>query len=253
MVLKPLRVDLKPADKSVERTRQNRRRDRLRQVPKEVSSTARNSNSGLVELISFDPGGTTGWSLMQVHPSALSARDEDLPYGVLDNITTWRHGQVDCGSVKGNLGRSLHAGISTRGENAGVSELLGLCRSWPQAAIVIEDFILDPDRFNTGRDLLSPVRITSALNYDLWLQRRDYYVQSASLAKTTCRDEQLKTWGYYTSSGGLGHARDADRHSLTFLKRSAARSPKGRELREAAWPHLFGPEGEYYDPGKRKR
>lgn len=246
MALRPMNVDLKAADKSEERRKQNRRRDRLRQVERKAVD-----ESPYAQIISLDPGGTTGWSLMQVHPEALDPRSPEV--GVLDNVITWRHGQVDCGSKRGNLGTSLHAGISTTGENAGISELLGLLRSWPLAAVIVEDFILDPSRFNTGRDLLSPVRITSAVNYDLWLQRRDYFVQSASLAKSTVRDDLLRQWGYYTNTGGLGHARDADRHSLTFLKRAAAVSPKGRALRETAWPHLYAANGPYYDPGKRKR
>ncbi len=225
----------------------NRRRDRLR--PRAVREA--DHATPYAELIAFDPGGTTGWCMMLVQPEALSPLHPGI--GVLDNVVKWHRGQVDCGSVRGNLGTSSHPGISTSGEAAGLSELLGLCRAWPYAAVVVEDFILDPKRFNTGRDLLSPVRITNGISYDLWLQERTYFVQGASLAKTTATDEKLKAWGYYTSTGGLNHARDADRHALTFLKRAANPTKRGRDLREAAWPHLYGPKGEYYEAGRRKQ
>ena len=206
----------------------------------------------LATVVALDPGGTTGWSIFCVDPVGISTKEEHLKEKVLNCVTKWEHGQVDCGSTKGNLGTSQHNGISTDGEFAGVNELVGLVRAWPGAAIVIEDFILDPARFNTGRDLLSPVRITSSIGYLLWLQRREYFVQTAALGKHTVGIEQLKRWGYYSSTGGLNHARDADRHALAFLRRCSERTTAGRDLREAAWPHLFGPDGRYHDPGRRK-
>lgn len=237
------------------RATQNRRRDRLRPQGERKDKA---EFEGSAIIIALDPGGTTGWSMMEVQPEALSDLEEYRGVGIMENVLKWRHGQIDCGSKKGNLsvgngtnGAPGHFGISTSGEAAGSGEILGLLRAWPAAAVVIEDFILDPNRFNTGRDLLSPVRITSAISFDLWLQKREYFVQSASLAKSTARDEQLKAWGYYTSTGGLQHARDADRHALTFLRRASERSSKGRALRTAAWPHLFGKGGEFYNPGKR--
>ncbi|UVK63880.1 RuvC-like resolvase [Gordonia phage LilyPad] len=225
---------------------QNRRRDRMcpGRVPEEDLEL-----EDYASIVALDPGGTTGWSIFQVQPEALSSLEEHQQYGVLNNVVDWKHGQIDCGSQKGNRGTGGHRNISTSGEAVGAGEILGLLRSWPAAAVVIEDFILDPKRFNMGRDLLSPVRLTATVSYDLWLQGRDYFVQSASLAKTTCTDDKLKQWAYYSSSGGLGHARDADRHALTFLRRAAQRSPEAKALRELAWPHLFGPGQEFYDPG----
>lgn len=244
--MKPLDPSMVPAKPKVTRSGQTR-------MPGLARSSVGADLPKNATVIAFDPGGTTGWALYTVYPEGLSDLPDHRGERVLDNVIKWQHGQVDCGSTKGNLGVSLHRGISTDGENAGVNELVGLVRAWPGAAIVIEDFILDPARFNTGRDLLSPVRITSAISYLLWLQRREYFVQSASLAKTTVTDERLKAWGYYSSTGGLNHARDADRHALTFLKRCANPTQKGRELREAAWPYLFGQGGEYHNPGRRKQ
>ena len=181
-------------------------------------------------VIAFDPGGTTGWSVFDVHPEALF----DPEVSILDNVNHWTHGQTDCGSTKGNLGKSSHAGISTTGEAAGVAELVGLCRTWPGAAVVIEDFIVR--RMDQDRDFLSPVRITAALSQWLWQMHRTYFVQQPAFAKTTVTDARLKAWGLYARSGGMNHARDADRHAVTFLRQCKANP----EYRIRAFPHLYG-------------
>lgn len=186
-------------------------------------------------IISLDPGGTTGWSVMTVHPEALSLPE----VGILDNIQFWTHGQTDCGSTRGNLGKGNHAGVSTSGEAAGVSELVGLIRSWPEATVVIEDFIVR--QFNQSRDFLSPVRVTAAISQWLWQQNRGYFVQQPAYAKTTATDQRLKAWGLYRSEGGENHARDADRHGITFLRKCSV----DREFRSLAFPHLYSPGRPY--------
>lgn len=186
-------------------------------------------------VIAIDPGGTTGWSMIRVHPECLT----DPTASVLDNIFDHQHGQVDCGSHRGNLGTSLHTGISTDGEFSGVYDLAKFIRQWPVAAVVIEDFSLRQLRMD--RDLLSPVRITAALGYCLWVGGRDYHVQSPADAKRTCTDDRLKEWRMYDSTGGLQHARDADRHALLFLRKAKAKA----NFRALAWPHLFGDGGAF--------
>jgi hypothetical protein len=186
-------------------------------------------------VIAIDPGGTTGWSLISVHPASLVESNADF----LDNIFTHQHGEVDCGVHRGNLHSSLHTGISTDGEYGGVYDLTKFIESWPVAAVVIEDFTLRQMRMD--RDLLSPVRITAALGYNIWIAGRDYHVQTPADAKTTCTDERLKIWGVYDNSGGLRHARDADRHAILFLRKAKA----SKKFRAIAWPHLFGERGAY--------
>lgn len=187
---------------------------------------------GETTVIAIDPGGTSGWSLISVHPQVLIESNADI----FDNIFSHQHGQVDCGSRRGNLGSSLHTGISTDGEFSGTYDLAKFIDAWPMAAVVIEDFSLRQLRMD--RELLSPVRVTSALGYSLWLKGRDYHVQTASDAKRVCSDERLKEWQMYDSYGGLKHARDADRHAILFLRRAKQR----KVLRELAWPHLYSPE-----------
>lgn len=245
---------MKPLDPSLVRVTPEIKREDKPRMPglARVQVPAKDKSLTHAAVIALDPGGTTGWSLFVVDPEGMSTLPAHRGERVLDNVRTWNHGQVDCGSTKGNLGTSDHEGISTDGENAGVNELIGLVRAWPAAAVIIEDFIIDPERMNTDRDFLAPVRLTAPLSYMLWLQKRTYFVQSASLAKATATDERLRGWGYYSSTGGMQHARDADRHALTFLKRCANPNPKGAEMRMAAWPHLFGKDGPYHNPGRVK-
>lgn len=186
-------------------------------------------------VIAVDPGGTTGWSMISVIPEVLVAKDAYI----LENITTHQHGQVDCGSTRGNLATSLHCGISTHGEFSGVFDLAKFIRQWPTAAVVIEDFQLR--QYRKDRELLSPVRITAALGHSLWTTGRDYHIQSPSDAMNVCTDARLKEWGMYDPYGGMGHARDADRHAILFLRRAKT----NKNLRAIAWPHLFGEGGLY--------
>lgn len=216
----------------------------------ESTNPRRDAPKHKVSVVSLDPGGTTGWSVMSVHAEALF--DPEVP--LLENITFWQHGQIDCGTLKGNRGTSgvgdIEDGVSTTGEAAGVNEIISLIRAWPGAAVVIEDFIIR--QFNASRDFLAPVRITAAVNQYLYNQRRPHFIQQPSLAKTAATDDRLKKWNLYDRAGGLNHARDADRHSVTFLKRlkNAASNPK--QARKSSlylpdvFPHVYGPKGPYH-------
>jgi hypothetical protein len=188
--------------------------------------------NGYAQLIWFDPGGTTGWSVFSVHPDALS--QEDL--SVLENVVWWDQGQF------------------VGDEDNQADEMVELCRVWPHAAIGIESFILRTRR--SSEDTLSPVRLIAKLGYalrkghegrgsDLKCGRgkpRRLFQQQPSLAKNTVTDDRLKEWGYYRREGGEEHARDATRHALTFLRRTSDEDPRSTALRVAAWPHLFGVE-----------
>lgn len=186
-------------------------------------------------VIAIDPGGTTGWSLISVHPGSLVESDA----AVLDNISVHQHGQVDCGSRRGNLGTSLHPDISTDGEFSGVYDLFKLIEGWPCAAVVIEDFHLR--QFRKDRDLLSPVRITAALEYLIWREGRDAHFQTPADAKRVCTDDRLKRWQMYDPVGSMVHARDADRHAILFLRKCKAK----QSFRAAAFPFLYGERGAY--------
>jgi hypothetical protein len=152
-------------------------------------------------VLAIDPGGTTGWAVIGVHPDAMSG-DPDV--GVIANIEFWAAGQF------------------TGEENDQADEILALISHWPSARLVIEDFILRKQ--SQARELLSPVRLTSILE---WAVRPRYFIkQQPSLAMGTITDDRQKAMGFWVP--GQEHARDGLKHGLTFLKRQRDRQVKAR-------------------------
>lgn len=192
-------------------------------------------------VLAFDPGGETGWSLMHVHPEALLPEEPDVT--ILGNIEEWQHGEIDCHNRKRSVGLTRVQSFDSSGECAGANECINLIRAWPGAIVVLEDFILE--YFSKARDLLSPPRLNSVLQFHCWQNHRRFFLQMPA-EKPEASDERLKEWGMYDSRGGLGHARDADRHALIFLRKAMAATEKGQRIREWAWPHLYAPGGEYW-------
>jgi hypothetical protein len=172
-------------------------------------------HSDWAEIIYIDPGGTTGWSLMQVHPLAL----EEDHYKILGNINYKTQGEVS-----GDY-------------NLQTDELLDLVlNGWPDAAIGIEGF--DLRTRVTSPEVLDPVRLTEKITYGLHVAkdpRTVFLHQDANFAKHTATDDRLREWGLYVRAGGLEHARDATRHAIVFLRECKSKP----ELRKRAWPHLF--------------
>lgn len=196
----------------------------------------------ILPILAFDPGGHTGWSLLRLNTKAPDfagemnciLTDPNLTLKqMLTNKTSrmfWEHGEIDCSEYEHN-GK----------ENKGVYDCMSLIDTWPSAVVIIEDFILQ--KLNKGRDLLSPVRIGSKIEYQLYLQKRQVQWQLPSAAKSTVTDARLKELQLYDSRGGFEHARDADRHIVLFIRRCLGNSPASRELRFKAWPHIFNEQG----------
>lgn len=122
-------------------------------------------------------------------------------------------------------------------------QMVELADRWPRAVVVVEDFILR--KFTKGRELLFPVRITEAFRYALWLRQREMFKQMPSEAKTIATDDRLKMWGLYEREGGMQHARDADRHAISWLRKCKERP----ELRAKSWPYLYSSKGFYAQEG----
>lgn len=210
----------------------SRREHPCRKPPKDLPLTA--------SVLAFDPGGWTGWSLIHVHPEALLPEEPDVT--ILGNIEGWQHGEIFCG---GKLKERRRCYLGPDAEAAGINECVSLIRSWPGAAVVLEDFILQ--YFSADRSLLSPVRINSTIDQWLWWHDwRKSHKQPPS-AKPEASDERLKEWGMYDSRGSLEHARDADRHALIFLRAVCKVGQSARRLRAEMWPHLYG-YGAPYSP-----
>lgn len=151
----------------------------------------------------FDPGGDTGWCIVGIHPDAMLG---DPEIKVLDNIEFWVAGEF------------------TGPENDQVDEMAELISCWPSARLVIEDFILR--KASMGRELLSPVRITAALE---WAIRPRYFVkQSSEMAMTTMTDDRQQAMGLWIP--GKEHARDATKHAFTYLKRQRERNAKAAAI-----------------------
>jgi hypothetical protein len=185
----------------------------------EVPEVLYDGSSGDPTLIAYDPGGVTGWALMQIAGEALT----DPEYKIMNNVT-----HFSCGQFLGT-------------EFSQVDQMVALAEDWPGAGLVIEDFILR--KFDRGREVLSPVRITSAFRWAMSHAEsyvegqagRMVRVQQPSLAMTTMTDDRLKALRYWERTTGTPHARDATRHVITF----ARRLKEDVRLRSAVFPALF--------------
>lgn len=201
-----------------------------------ANGPAWNSLPPKVEIIALDPGGRTGWSYMVTRPEALI----DPTVKILDNLIMHTHGEVDCGGGE-NLGGQHGDGYN--GENAGISDILWLLKENPGAFVVIEKFRLRQMRMDDT--LLSPVRIGKVIEWWLYSQGRNYMYQEVSEALGTATDERLRVWkgrscpnGLYYRDG-LVHARDADRHAITWLRKCSQPGAVADGRRLTSWPHLF--------------
>lgn len=140
-------------------------------------------------VVSIDPGGTTGWSVLCVHPEAMTG---DPDFRVLDNVLWWTAGQF------------------TGKQDDQIDAVVALVESWPSARLVTEDFNIRQQNV-----LLDPCEINAAVR---WATRPRYWVkQHSALAMSTVTDDRQKAWGFWIP--GKEHARDAVKHGITFLKR----------------------------------
>lgn len=152
-----------------------------------------------------DPGDTTGWSIHRV-PIELLLREGQV--GAMRQVR-WSSGQFRPGTT-----------------SESVDQFLDLCRAAYERLCDDEDiFVMGSEGFilrmlSTEPSLLEPVRFNAVLDDRLrgtgsWAER-----QMPSEAMNTITDQRLKLWGVYKP--GAGHARDAQRHGLLFLRRFAA-------------------------------
>jgi len=175
-------------------------------------------------VISVDPGGTTGWSIMACHEEAMV--DRDVP--ILMNIEHEERGQIPCIGIEG-------------GEEACAEYIVGMALAWPGACLCIESFYIRQMSVD-----LSPVRITAMIKYGLYKAAHEgptnlvVVEQQPAMAKTVATNDHLKKWGFWNKTEGMDHARDADRHSITLLRRALLDAP----LRGELWPHIYKANGE---------
>lgn len=201
-------------------------------VPEEEEEDFGYEGPNLV-VFSVDPGHTTGWSALKVPVGRLLATGaaRTVPW------CRWRHGQI----LRSGIGTGHMAQAVS--DSRHVSLILDQARTihedlvypgdeekgWPEDVFVwvLESFSLRMMSMDTN--LLAPVRVLDRLLDRLWVgeYRGAVFHQQPSEAKTTVTDTRLRRWGMYDSGSGE-HARDADRHSLYFLRRVA----ESRELQD---------------------
>lgn len=173
-----------------------------------------------VEVLAYDPGGTTGWAVLCLKPAALLS-DKPINRRMLTHFAS--------GQIVGS-------------EHEQVDQLVELVDIWPKAAVIGESFV---QRIrNTGLETdvaYSPVRINAIVKWWLATEDRYLYKQTPEQAKSKMTDERLEERKLSPDGGHASrHARDGVRHAVLFLER--ARQQKG--LRHTAWPDYFDKDGE---------
>jgi hypothetical protein len=200
-------------------------------MPAKTSRVRHRDGEDLVSVptvVAFDPGGMTGWSVMAVHPEALS----DPSLSALENVDPWTHGEIKCNGPDGKY--------DIAAEDLGCDEMMAIVESWPGALIVLEDF--RPRTDVRTMEAYTPMRLNAMMQRELHKLGMIYAMQMPS-EKSTASDDRLKLWGFYERAGGMGHARDGDRHSLIAIRKAKQTGKK----RGMWWPHLYTPAGDLRD------
>lgn len=172
-------------------------------------------------LVTFDPGGTIGWSHFVLSCRAFSRPE----HKVLRFVESW-----DCGEFSGSEHEQLEEAKrlihrARFGEMPYVASTDVVTTGYSRTDIVSEDFELT--QTIGGKNLLGPVRINAVLDWEcnqlgmkLTLQRRSM--------RTNVTPERLKLFGYsspfrktgeWSSSGRGKDAFAAMQHAIVWLRR----------------------------------
>lgn len=171
-----------------------------------------------IRIIGFDPGGTIGWSVMEITFDALN--DQNLSR--TEKVTGWWHGQLRSDDEDVEMPEPVSIEVCT----AIIENSLALA---DDIAVVSEDYQIRSAR--TDKQTISPIRLLAGLEQNVWSMGRRIQKQMPS-EKSGATDERLKNWGFY--SPGSQHARDADRHALIFMAKLAAK----KSLQRKFFPNL---------------
>lgn len=181
---------------------------------------------GRLVICAFDPGCDTGWSWLSVAQDSARTKGTaetlrevrpDVELHTLDPVVA----DMDLGIEHGQFGR--REGMDEDQQVDYMIEMIRKC--WvhfgvtgrDQFAVVTERFTLR--QMDMDDDLLAPVRLNAMLGREMRrVVRMPLWYQTPSDAKRTCTDARLKNWNVYEASSGK-HARDADRHSILFMRR----------------------------------
>lgn len=171
-----------------------------------------------IRVVAFDPGGTTGWSIMETTLGALD--DNTIP--VHEILTGWWHGQIVCNDEK--IDNYEQVAIDA------MAELITAQAAADDFAVVMESYQIRSKR--TDAETISPIRFIAGVEQYVWDMCR-YMAKQGPSEKTGVTDDRLEAWGLYLRDGQQ-HARDADRHALLFLKKLRAK----KSLQRKHFPRL---------------
>lgn len=169
-------------------------------------------------VFAIDPGKTTGlaWGIFERKKSTMLT----LGSGV----------GVGGAQIQGRDSLDSAHQIVEKWETFGGS--VGIQAGSVQSVLLIEDFILRPQKATADRDMLTPVEITGMIRGILWealgIMGPDIVFQMPSEAKGFATNERLNRWGMPPSLVGR-HAKDAWRHIAVYLaKRSQKQSGRSK-------------------------
>lgn len=167
-----------------------------------AGEVAGSSGARALVVVWADPGEHLGWSVHRVPIARL------VVAGQVGSVreTWWRTGVVRAGST-----------------TASVDSYLALCRAaWERAGeddvVVVGTEGFSLEMLSRDLSLLEPVRFNAVLMDRLHGTGVRVEVQQPGERKVIT-DARLQTWGLWKP--GSGHARDAQRHGLLFLRRFA--------------------------------
>lgn len=172
--------------------------------------------------ITFDPGGTIGWTHFVVDCHAFSRPE----HKVLANILSW-----NCGEFTGQEHEAIKkaVGLITRVHYSRPTENPGLFNN-SRTQIVSEDFELT--QLIGGENLLSPVRINAILGWECSKQGLTFELQRRQM-RINITPERLRMFGFespfrrsgeWTKTGKGKDAFAAMQHQIVKLRRLKLRS-----------------------------
>lgn len=164
-------------------------------------------------IVGIDPGVTTGISVIGVNQNELPM-PEDVEHWGSDQLSYGGSGNIDdIVKVKDGYVEQMISHM--------IGDVIEQLTAYYELRVIvaIEDFIVRQQ--NSSREFLAPVRITAGIVQEIYeLPNVKVVYQSPSDAKTVCKDERMDKWGYNIRTQKDRHARDADRHSILFLRRA---------------------------------
>lgn len=169
-----------------------------------------------VGILAVDPGNESGWVRIEFDSAAHmdAVVRQAGPLRAIKNRAL--AGCVSLGTF--SVGDHVGAVAGGRfGECGVVGEFLPML--WGVQVLIIEDFTLA--RSESSRDLLSPVRIMSMLEYE-WVKgpgrtRDGSLIWSNRSNKAAVKDEAMRAAGVWRPGKSGGHINDAVRHLAVFL------------------------------------